>query len=293
MADLRKIVASNQQQKQAFKEQKQAEREELNKLQDAAVMAFTSSPAAYHAYLEMQAQNPMISAGNVALAYMQNPEATMINTLERWNRLGRAVQRGESGIKILIPEPYKDDNGHTRTGYRIGRAFDVSQTHGTRLPPRIQLQEDTQAMEKAITALVNSAPVPVVPLDDFESGSFYDPTNKQIIIQPGLNDFETFALLAKEIAHARYHDAYGSYYLREDVDIDADSISFMVCRQFGVPAESPAAANLGEHYAEQTANERRGGLGYLQSLSEHLGKQVMRELAPPQRERQGQGQPEK
>lgn len=285
MLDLRKIVASGQQQKQEYKEKKQAEREELNEMQDTAIQAFTNSPAAYHAYLELQAQNPAISVGNIALVWMQSQETTLVNTMEKWNRLGRSVQRGAIGVKIIMPEKYKDDNGYTRTGYKIGRAFDVSQTYGTRLPPPLQLQEDTPQMEKAIVALVSSSPAPVVPMEGFESGAFYNPDGRQILIQTGMSDGETFAALAREIAHARYHiDAFGSYYVREDAAIDAESVSYLLCRRFGVPAELPSASGVGEHYAEQDTSARRSGLEYMRDLSEHMGRRILRELNPPQRE---------
>ena len=74
----------------------------------------------------------------------QRPEATLVNSYERWTQLGRQVRKGEHGIKIFYPkhrviEAEDEGTGEKRkrlmlTGFGIGNVFDVSQTEGDPLP---------------------------------------------------------------------------------------------------------------------------------------------------------------
>ena len=129
MAKLDDLIQQKQQRDEDWKSRKAAEREELGQLSDDAVMRVTSEPDAYLHYLDTQAINPRYSASNVMLAMAQNPEITYINSLEVWNRLGRSVNRDENGMKIRVSDPYVKD-GREYHGYKIGRVFDIFQTHG-------------------------------------------------------------------------------------------------------------------------------------------------------------------
>lgn len=133
MAKLDDLIQQKQQRDEDWKAKKTAEREELRQLSDDAVMRVTSEPNAYLRYLDTQAINPQYSAANVMLAMAQNPDITYINSLENWGRLGRSVNREETGLKIHVSDPYVKD-GRQYHGYKIGRVFDVTQTHGKAVP---------------------------------------------------------------------------------------------------------------------------------------------------------------
>ncbi len=62
----------------------------------------SSNPDAYARYLEIQGDNPLYSAGNIALAMVQNPNITQFGTVERWKTLGRSVPEGERGKGVQI-----------------------------------------------------------------------------------------------------------------------------------------------------------------------------------------------
>ena len=106
MAKLDDLIQQKQQRDEDWKAKKTAEREELSQLSDDAVMRVTSEPNAYLRYLDTQAINPQYSAANVMLAMAQNPDITYINSLENWGRLGRSVNREETGLKIRVSDPY-------------------------------------------------------------------------------------------------------------------------------------------------------------------------------------------
>ena len=91
MANLSEIIVRKNQNDEQWKAQKQAERENAAAMQDAGMEEISSNPDAYARYLEIQGDNPLYSAGNIALAMVQNPNITQFGTVERWKTLGRKV----------------------------------------------------------------------------------------------------------------------------------------------------------------------------------------------------------
>ena len=201
MARLEDLIQQKQQRDEDWKAKKTAEREELSQLSDDAVMRVTSEPDAYLHYLDTQAINPQYSAANVMLAMAQNPDITYINSLENWGRLGRSVNREEVGLKIRVSDPYIKD-GREYRGYKIGRVFDVIQTHGKAMPAPQTLRDNTPEMEAALSRLLDSAGVPVVTSDTMYQDAFYDPKAQCITVSTRLSDSKTFAALSREIVHA-------------------------------------------------------------------------------------------
>lgn len=87
MANLSEIIVRKNQNDEQWKAQKQAERENAAAMQDAGMEEISSNPDAYARYLEIQGDNPLYSAGNIALAMVQNPNITQFGTVERWKTL--------------------------------------------------------------------------------------------------------------------------------------------------------------------------------------------------------------
>ena len=77
MANLEALISRKTEADTQWKAQRQAERESIVAMQDAGVTEITSNPEAYARYLEMQGDNPTYSAGNIALAMLQNEKATI------------------------------------------------------------------------------------------------------------------------------------------------------------------------------------------------------------------------
>lgn len=246
MAKLDDLIQQKQQRDEDWKAKKTAEREELGQLSDDAVMHVTSEPGAYLHYLDTQAINPRYSASNVMLAMAQNPEITYINSLEVWNRLGRSVNRDENGMKICVSDTYVKD-GREYHGYKIGRVFDISQTHGKAGVPALSLKDNTPEMDAALRRLLDSSPVPVVTSSTMYQDAVYDPKTQSITVSSRLIDSKIFAALSREIVHAGIHD-HGRYpyYTREDCAMDAESVSYMLCRNFGVDTPQPDVSRVAQ-----------------------------------------------
>ena len=290
MAKLDDLIQQKQQRDEDWKAKKTAEREELSQLSDDVVMRVTSEPSAYLHYLDTQALNPQYSAANVMLAMAQAPNITYINSLENWGRLGRSVNREESGLKIRVSDPYIKD-GRQYHGYKIGRVFDVTQTHGRALAP-LALRDNTPEMDAALRRLLDSAGGSVVTNDTMYQDAFYDPQSQCITVSTRLTDGQTFAALSREIVHAGIHDrGRYPYYTREDCAMDADCVSYMLCRNFEIDVPQPNVSRVGQVFDGMEVQDRRSVVDSLQKYFRRLQKDIQREIAPQERKRPEQNRP--
>ena len=244
-----------------------------------------------HKYLDTQAINPRYSASNVMLAMAQNPEITYINSLEVWNRLGRSVNRDENGMKIRVSDTYVKD-GREYHGYKIGRVFDISQTHGKAGVPALSLKDNTPEMDAALRRLLDSSPVPVVTSSTMYQDAVYDPKTQSITVSSRLIDSKIFAALSREIVHAGIHD-HGRYpyYTREDCAMDAESVSYMLCRNFGVETPQPDVSRVGQMFDGMEVQDRRGVVDSLQKYFRKLQNDIQREISPQERKQPEQNRP--
>ena len=291
MADLASIIANKTASDQDWKAQKQAERENAVSMRDAAATEITSKPEFYAKYLDMQGDNPTYSAGNVALVMTQAPEATIFATPERWRQLGRSVIAAEQDkpLKIFVRSNFGK-------AYNIGNAYDVTQTRGRDLHPRT-LADGSPEMATALATLLNHAVVPVEASSEVAQPAYYDDAALKLYINPNTPDNEAFAAIATEIALCRFH-AKGAYdYDRAENLLDAQSVSYILCKRFGVQTEMPDLSNLGALYRGYTPDDRWHALSHIQETSKKIGGAIENSIAPQQKtrannvQRQNQRQP--
>ena len=163
--------------------------------------------------------------------------------------------------------------------------FDITQTNGKPLPSKTVLHNGAPEMEKAVKAVIGYCPVDIKVLDASQlSVPAYSPANQVIYCPEGLDDVQVFAGLIKETVQARVHNG-GKYegYSREDCELDAASVSYMVCRRYGIEADRPDPGDLAALYDGYEPSERRAALDSLQKMSEQIGDRVEREINPPER----------
>ena len=95
------------------------------------------------AYLTAMGRFHSYSLGNILEIARQRPSATRVAGMYAWNQLGRRINKGEKGIRILAPmigirrkkdsEAEKDitkQNQPVLVGFRTAHVFDVEQTSG-------------------------------------------------------------------------------------------------------------------------------------------------------------------
>lgn len=278
MANLGSIISSKTAADAKWREERQTDKETASALRDLSVTQITEDPEKFARYLDMQGDNPSYSAGNVALVMAQLPEATVVHTQGHWRDLGRSVAAEElkNGASIFTRPP-------SGRGYTLTSVYDIAQTQG-REPRRIQLRDDTSAMEAALTNLLNFSPVQVVADENLSAGAYYDPRSMTLAVNPSYSDSQAFAAIAAEIAQARFHDrGFNPEYNRENCELSAQSVSYILCRRFGIQRELPDLTGLAERYQGWEAEDRLNALKSIQGMSRQIGRSIEKTVAPPQR----------
>ena len=226
----------------------------------------------YRNYLRTMSRFHNYSLNNQALIHLQRPDATFVAGYNRWrDKFSRHVLRGEKGITIIAPTPYKkkieqekldpdtklpilDADGKIVTEekeieipmFRPVKVFDYAQTDGKPLPERVaspvaNLTGSVENYEAFMEALRRSSPVPVEfkPLPADMDG-YFSPKSQSITLREGMSEVQTVSAAVHEIAHAKLHN-YGLQQAaerkaksRNAEEVEAESISFMVCAYFGI-----------------------------------------------------------
>ena len=278
MANLGKIISDKSTADAKWREERQADKETAAALRDASVIQITKDPEKFACYLELQGDNPSYSSGNIALAMAQLPEATVVHTRGHWKDLGRFVLDPEltNGASIFT-------RSATGQGYNLTSVYDIAQTQGRELRT-VQLKEDTEPMEAALSALLNFSPVQVVAAENLPSGAYYDPRQMTLAIDTTCPDSQAFAAIAAEIAQARFHDrGRNPAYSREGCELSAQSVSYILCRRFGIRRELPDLSGMAKRCQGWEIEDRLAFLKEIQGMSRQIGGSIEKTIAPPQR----------
>ena len=170
-------------------------------------------------------------------------------------------------------------------GFVVTEVYDISQTYGKE-PKSIQLQDGTPEMERALTTLLNYAAAPVKADEAMDTPAYYDAQSMELYVDPVSTDTEAFAAIAAEVAHSRFHNkGRNEFYDRNECSIDAQSVSFLLCRRFGVECELPNLAALAESYNGWSPQEVRQALDSIQEMSKKIGGSIEQAVAPQQHTR--------
>ena len=210
----------------------------------------------YMRYLSVMSRFHRYSVNNTMLIYMQKPDATLVAGYNKWkNQFERHVKKGERGITIIAPTPYKkkieeqkldpdthapmlDANGRVVIEekeveiplFRPVKVFDVSQTDGKPLPSlAADLFGNVQHFEAFMEALKRSAPVPLAFEEmDADTDGYFSSIEQRIAIRQGMSEVQTVSAAVHEIAHSKLHNF--------DVPDNPDAPLYQEVELFGQPA---------------------------------------------------------
>lgn len=217
----------------------------------------------YKAYLKAMSKFHHYSFGNVMLILMQCPEASMVAGYTTWKKqFGRTVKKGERGIMILAPAPYKrivetekidpltkapilDANGDpvretdyiVQQSFKVAYVFDVSQTEGRELPSLGvgELSGEVEHFERIFAAVKALSPVPVEYRPAQKSKGCYSHLEQKIYLNRGMSQVQTLKTLIHETAHALLHArSEAADKNRHTKEVEAESIAYVVCQHFGI-----------------------------------------------------------
>ena len=277
----------------------------------------------YKEYLQVMSKFHNYSFNNTLLIAMQKPDASLIAGFNAWkNNFGRNVMRGEKGIRILAPSPYKirqevekkdPQTGKTVIGkdgkpvtetkeiqipaYKVVAVFDVSQTEGRELPSLSanELTGDVEQYEDFFAALEKTSPVPM----GFEkiegtAHGYYHLEEKRIAIDEGMSELQNLKTAIHEIAHAKLHDIDLNAPQEEQADrpdrrtreVQAESIAYTVCQHYGLDTSDYSFGYVAGWSSGRELAELKSSLETIRATAAEIINSIDGHFAELQKERE-------
>lgn len=317
MARKKKFTAEE---RAAFAEKKKSEMEYMIQRIDEGVKAVFESER-YKEYLKFASKFTDYSARNTMLINMQKPDATLVAAYGKWKQLGRHINKGETGIAIFAPIPYKtneyietqkpafDEYGNqlynedgtekmetietplTGMAFKTVYVFDVSQTDGKELPePVSELTGDVDAARKdAIFAAIKKVTGIDVEFQDIKGGSkgYYSPASDKIVIKTGMSDAQTLKTAFHEAAHKLLHDPKSEIVTvkspRNEKEVQAESVAFMVAEKFGIDTSEYSFPYIASWSEGKQLEQLKNALQEIQSAAKQISNAIESELLKMQK----------
>lgn len=261
----------------------------------------------YKKYLTAVQKFHSYSYNNSLLIMLQKPNASYVAGYKTWETLGRYVRKGEKGITILAPCPYKvkkqveavdpntgqvkrDSHGNPMTeekeiqyaSFRAVSIFDISQTEGKPLPELAEeLKGEIPDYKMLMDSIREVAPVPI----HFESweGSkkgHYDLGKKEIVIKFGMSDLQTVKTAIHETAHSILHKDQAHIKDSASMEVEAESIAFVCCQRLGLDTSDYSFGYLAGWSSDKTLPELKSSLQTIQKTAhkviENLDRAILK-----------------
>ena len=289
---------------------------------EAGIQALFESEQ-YKAYLTAMSKFHNYSFNNTLLIAMQKPDASLVAGFGKWrDDFERHVKKGEKGIKILAPSPYKvkkqmekidpstqkpvigadgkpvtEEREIEIPAFRVVTVFDVSQTEGKEIPG-IAVSELTGSVEQYqdfFAALEKASPVPIA-FENIEGGAhgYYHLEEKRIAIDEGMSELQTLKTAIHEIAHAKLHaidkDAPATEQaVRPDHrtrEVQAESVAYAVCQHYGLDTSDYSFGYVAGWSSGRELSELKASLETIRKAANELITDIDDHLAQLQQERE-------
>ena len=304
--------------------EKQSSRDRLKEItasiEDGIKELFQSE--SYAQYLQTMSRFHHYSVNNQVLIHMQKPDATLVAGFNKWkNQFGRNVIKGEHGIKIIAPTPFKkkieqekldpdtqlpmlDADGKIITEektiqipmYKPVTVFDVSQTEGRPLP---QLAHDLSGnvanYDVFMEALRRSSPVPIsIEVMGGGMDGYFDLEHQDIAIRKGMSEVQTVSAVIHEMAHALLHNRTKDAeektpeISRSTEEVQAESISYAVCAYYGIATGDNSFGYIASWSKDKTLPELRESLEVISKTADGLINDIDRHYAEILKEREAE-----
>ena len=270
----------------------------------------------YREYLRVMSKFHNYSINNTLLIAMQKPDASLVAGFSAWkNNFGRNVMKGQKGIKIIAPSPYKikqemqkidphtqqpiigkdgkpvtEEKEITIPAYKVVSVFDVSQTEGKELPDIAvdELTGDVERYRDFFAALEKTSPVPI----GFEqipgsSHGYYHLEDKRIAIQEGMSELQTLKTAIHEIAHAKLHDIdlnapeneQQPRVDRRTREVEAESVAYTVCQHYGLDTSDYSFGYVAGWSSGRELSELKSSLETIRSAAAEIINSIDETLA--------------
>lgn len=262
--------------KEAWKQQKQEQREMVYSMIDDMAQTVAKDGAAFQKYLDVQSRFDRYSVANALLILAQKPEATRIADFDTWKEQGAYIRKKESGFYILEPgEEYQRDDGSVGISYNPKKMFDISQTGNNRKRETPTYHDD----RTRIIALMDHSPAPIRISDSLPEGTnaMYQTEAREIQIRKGMDASNIFRALSQELAHAEMDKGDGSYN-RSAHTFHAYCVSYMLCKQYGVDTSGYRFDRAPQVLEGMDAQEIRAKLSVIREVDGEISSRMNRML---------------
>lgn len=248
------------------------------------------------------------SLNNTLLIALQKPEATLVAGYTTWkNQFGRQVNKGEKGIRILAPTPYKQkvevdktdpdtgeilknpDGSHQkeikevlRSAFKVVNVFDISQTNGKEIPSLgvNELTGEVDQYETFFEALKRTCPVPME-FEKIQGGAkgYYHQIEKRIAILEGMSQIQTVKTAIHEMAHQKLHAIDPEQKLstqnKEEItrggkEVEAESVAYTVCQHYGIDTSDYSFAYIAGWSQGKETPELKASLNTIRKAASEL-----------------------
>ena len=296
--EVQPIVLTSENQKDRLKEI-------TDRLEQGILEVFESER--YKEYLRVMSKFHHYSFNNTMLIALQKPDASLIAGFSAWkNTHGRTVKKGEKGIRIIAPAPFKvkqemekldpktnmplvgadgnaiiEEKEITIPAYKVVPVFDVSQTEGKELPSIgvDELTGDVSQYEDFFTALKKASPVPIA-LEHIEGSAhgYYHLAEKRIAIDDNMSELQTLKTAIHEIAHAKLHDIDLNAPKEEKEnrpnqrtrEVEAESVAYTVCQHYGLDTSDYSFGYVAGWSSGKELSELKGSLETIRLAASEL-----------------------
>ena len=301
------------------KTEKQKVKEITDKLEEGLKELFNSEK--YKSYLSTMSKFHNYSVNNTLLIALQRPDASLVAGYQAWQKnFNRHVNKGEKGIRILAPAPYKikeerdkldpvtgevmlDKDGMPQTeevevkipAFRAVSVFDVKQTSGEPIPEleAKELLSTVEGYDDFIKAITHVAPVPVS-FEDIpgDSKGFFSPTEKRIAVQEGMSESQTLKTMVHETAHSMLHDKEVNKDIltpakdRNTKEVEAESIAYTVCQHFGIDTSEYSFGYIAGWSSGRDMKELKSSLDTIRRTASELITGIEGQLQELRRDRE-------
>ena len=274
----------------------------------------------YREYLKVMSKFHNYSFRNTVLIAMQKPDASLLAGFSAWkNNFERNVMRGQKGIKIIAPSPYKikqemqkidphtqkpiigkdgkpvtEEKEITIPAYKVVSVFDVSQTEGKELPDIAvdELTGDVDRYKDFFAALEKTSPVPIA-FEEIAGGShgYYHLEDKRIAINEGMSELQTLKTAIHEIAHAKLHDIdlnapndeQQPRVDRRTREVEAESVAYTVCQHYGLDTSDYSFGYVAGWSSGRELSELKSSLETIRSAAAEIINSIDENLAELQK----------
>jgi hypothetical protein len=261
---------------EAYKEQKQQQRDEIYALIDNTALTL-AAPEKLKEYLDIQSRFDLYRPGNILLIQAQMPTATRLKSYEEWQKMGVGVRKNPQSCNIL-----KSGKQYTRADGSIGqftdikKVFDISQTYNAPKPKQYPRPEGRALLK----ALMSKSPVTAQAADNLPDGvgAYYDPQNKVIFVRSGMDAPDIFRCLSNELAVAELARSMGEDFTRDKAAFAAYCASYVLCRENGVDVSSFSFENAPQEFSGKEAKDIRADLGNIRDAAGEIGGRIKQAL---------------